>query len=123
MHQPQLTEDRTLYPLLDRVVGDYRAWFAESRPLVVPTLTQAGQELVRQQRWSEAVSAGRVRAWLEDGSVTVAVDGGGLDVPLTTGPGAHGPDGAGFGAPYGVGRSAWVPVTGEHRLTTAVSPA
>jgi hypothetical protein len=123
VHQPQLTEDRTLYPLLDRVVGDYRAWFAENRPLVVPTLTQAGQELVRQQRWSEAVSAGRVRAWLEDGSVTVAVDGGGLDVPLTTGPGAHGPDGAGFGAPYGVGRSAWVPVTGERRLTTAVSPA
>ena len=37
VHQPQLTEDRTLYPLLDRVVGDYRAWFAESRPLVTPT--------------------------------------------------------------------------------------
>ena len=25
VHQPQLTEDRTLYPLLDRVIGDYRA--------------------------------------------------------------------------------------------------
>ena len=25
VHQPQLTEDRTLYPLLDRVVGDYRS--------------------------------------------------------------------------------------------------
>ena len=25
VHQPQLTEDRTLYPLLDRVIGDYRS--------------------------------------------------------------------------------------------------
>ena len=34
VHQPQLTEDRTLYPLLDRAVGDYRAWFGDSRPLI-----------------------------------------------------------------------------------------
>ena len=71
VHQPQLTEDRTLYPLLDRVVGDYRSWFADSRPLLVPTMTQSAQELDRQQRWAEAVADGRVRAWLENGQVTV----------------------------------------------------
>ena len=110
VHQPQLTEDRTLYPLLDRVVGDYRAWFADSRPLLVPTMTQSAQELDRQQRWAEAVADGRVRAWLENGQVTVAVDsvdlaGTALDVPLTLGPSAA------FGDPYGTGRSAWVPVS------------
>ena len=90
VHQPQLTEDRTLYPLLDRVIGDYRSWFADSRPLLVPTMTQSAQELDRQQRWAEAVADGRVRAWLENGQVTVAVDsvdlaGTALDVPLTLG--------------------------------------
>jgi hypothetical protein len=115
VHQPQLTEDRTLYPLLDRVVGNYRSWFADSRPLQMPTMTQSAHELGRQQRWAEAVADGRVRAWLENGQVTVAVDavdlaGTPLDVPLTLGPSAA------FGDPYGTGRSAWVPVIGEQRI-------
>ena len=118
VHQPQLTEDRTLYPLLDRVVGDYRSWMADNRPLIMPSLTQAGRELGRQQRWAEAVAAGRVHGRLEGGAVTVVVDGAPLDVPLTTGPAALAPDGVAFGGPYGAGRSAWVPVTGEQRLST-----
>ena len=84
VHQPQLTEDRTLYPLLDRVVGDYRAWFADNRPLLVPTMTQSAQELDRQQRWAEAVADGRVRAWLENGQVTVVVDSVDLAAPRWT---------------------------------------
>jgi hypothetical protein len=118
VHQPQLTEDRTLYPVLDRVLGQYRSWFADNRPLVTPTMTQSGQELVRQQRWTRAVADGRVNAWVQDGAVVVAVTGPELDVPLTLGPTAHGPDGAAFGAPYGTGRSAWTAVTGEQRWAT-----
>ena len=118
VHQPQLTEDRTLYPLLDRVIGDYRSWFGEARPLITPTMTQSGHELGRQQRWAEAVAAGRVQGRLEGGAVTVVVDGAPLDVPLTTGPAGQVPDGAAFGTPYGTGRSAWVPVTGERQLST-----
>jgi hypothetical protein len=118
VHQPQLTEDRTLYPLLDRVIGDYRSWFTDARPLITPTMTQSGHELGRRQRWAEAVAAGRVHGRLEGGVVTVAVDGAPLDVPLTTGPAGRVPDGAAFGTPYGAGRSAWVPVTGERQLST-----
>jgi hypothetical protein len=119
VHQPQLTEDRTLYPLLDRVLGDYRTWMADSRPLVMPSLTQSARELDRQQRWADAVAAGRVHGRLEGGTVSVVVDGDDpLDVPLTTGPGALGVDGKAFGGPYGAGRSAWVPVTGEQQLST-----
>jgi hypothetical protein len=118
VHQPQLTEDRTLYPLLDRAVGDYRAWFADSRPLVLPTMTQSAQELGRQHQWAEAVADGRVRASLENGQVTVVVDsvdlvGTPLDVPLTLGPSAA------FGDPYGTGRSAWVPVSGRQQIPAA----
>jgi hypothetical protein len=117
VHQPQLTEDRTLYPVLDRVLGDYHAWFGASRPLVVPTLTQAARELGRQQRWAEAVAAGRVQATLEDGAVVVTVTGPVVDVPLTLGPDGRAPDGTAFGAAYGTGRSAWVPVSGEQPLS------
>ena len=118
VHQPQLTEDRTIYPLLDRAIGDYRSWFGDVRPLITPTMTQAGHELGRQQRWAEAVAAGRVQGRLEGGAVTVVVDGAPLDVPLTAGPAGQVPDGAAFGTPYGTGRSAWVPVTGERQLST-----
>jgi hypothetical protein len=118
VHQPQLTEDRTIYPLLDRAIGDYRSWFGDVRPLITPTMTQAGHELGRQQRWAEAVAAGRVQGRLEGGAVTVVVDGAPLDVPHTTGPAGQVPDGAAFGTPYGTGRSAWVPVTGERQLST-----
>ena len=120
VHQPQLTEDRTLYPLLDRAIGDYRSWFGDVRPLITPTMTQAGQELGRQQRWAETVAAGRVQAWLEGGRSSGGPRTAPTDVPLTLGPGRRGPDGAPFGVPYGTGRSAWAPVGGEQRFTAEV---
>ena len=88
------------------------------RSSTTPTMTRSGQELVRQDRWADAVANGRVRAWLEDGAVVVAVTGPEVEVPLTLGPGARGADGAAFGTPYGTGRSAWAPVTGEQRWST-----
>jgi hypothetical protein len=120
VHQPQLAEDRTLYPVLDRVIGDYRAWFGDSRPLVTPTMTQSGLELRRQQAWAEALAAGRVRAWREGTDVVVSVDGAQVDVPLTLGPGARVPGGGPFGEPYGTGHSAWVPASGEQRFSSEV---
>jgi hypothetical protein len=118
VHQPQLTEDRTLYPLLDRAIGDYRSWFADNRPLVTPTLTQAALELGRQQRWADAVAAGRVQAWRQGGEVVVTVTGPAVDVPLTLGPTARTPAGGPFGTPYGTGHSAWVATAGEQRYST-----
>ena len=120
VHQPQLTEDRTLYPLLDRVIGDYRSWFADDRPLITPTLTQAALELGRQQRWAEAVATGRVQAWRQGSEVVVTVTGPAVDVPLTLGPAARTPAGGPFGTAYGAGRSAWVPTAGEQRYSTEV---
>uniref|UniRef100_UPI001C68752D hypothetical protein n=1 Tax=Pseudonocardia pini TaxID=2758030 RepID=UPI001C68752D len=106
VHQPQLTEDRTLYPLLERVLVDYGALYTGARPLLVPTMTQTRDELTRQADW--AAAAGETRAWLQDGAVTVVGDG---LVPFTV------PAGSTFGEAYGTTRSAWVPVTGEQRLT------
>lgn len=120
-HQSQLAEDRTIYRLLEQVVGTYRELFSDSRPLIVPTMTQSREVLAQRARWNEALADGQVTGWIEGGAVTVAVDPSAapLDVPLTspsgTRTGAAG--GAEFGEPYGGARSAWVPVSGERRLT------
>lgn len=113
VHQPQLTEDRTIYPVLERVLDGYRALYTDDRPVLVPTMTQAADELTRTADW--AADAGRVRAWVQDGVVTVVADGR-VDVPLTVP--ANRTD---FGEPYGTTRSAWVPVEGEQLLTGAVT--
>jgi hypothetical protein len=105
VHQPQLTEDRTLYPVLERVLGAHAALFTEARPLLVPTMTQSRDELTRQADWATA-SAG-TRAWVQDGAVTVVGNG---TVPLTR------PGDTSFGEPYGTTRSAWVSVAGEQRV-------
>ncbi|WP_133826827.1 hypothetical protein [Actinomycetospora succinea] len=113
VHQPQLTEDRTLYPVLDQVLGSYRALYTEARPLLVPTMTQSAEVLGRQAAW--ATAAGSTRAWLQDGIVTVVSGGASdrpVDVPVTVPPAL---DGA-FGEPYGTTRSGWVPVAGEQRI-------
>ncbi|GAA1848649.1 hypothetical protein GCM10009836_30490 [Pseudonocardia ailaonensis] len=108
VHQPQLTEDRTLYPVLEKVLGDYRALYTDARPLLVPTMTQSREELTRQADWAAATST--VRGWVQDGAITVVAEG---TVPVTV------PATAGdswFGDVYGTARSAWVQVSGEQRL-------
>lgn len=107
VHQPQLTEDRTLYPLLDRVLSDYRGLYTEARPLVVPTMSQTHAVLDQQVAW--AAGGDDVDAWLQDGVVTVVTDGP-LDVPVTA------PAASQFGEPYGTTRSSWVRVDGEQRV-------
>ncbi|GAA4676755.1 hypothetical protein GCM10023215_06440 [Pseudonocardia yuanmonensis] len=105
VHQPQLTEDRTLYPVLEKVLDGHGALYTEARPVLVPTMTQSRDELRRQADW--AAAAPTVRAWVQDGAVTVVGDG---LVPLTM------PAGSSFGEAYGTTRSAWVQVSGERRV-------
>jgi hypothetical protein len=117
VHQPQLTEDRTLYPILERVLGDYRALFTEDRPLLVPTMTATRDVLNGRAAFARAVTEGRVDAYVLDGVVTVATDGH-VDVPLTAPPGTR-LEGAPaeVGDAYGTVRSGWFPVDGARTLT------
>ncbi|MGE3289596.1 MAG: hypothetical protein AB7J32_26345 [Pseudonocardia sp.] len=118
LHQSQMTEDRTLYPLLDRVLGRYRSLVTESRPLLVPTMTQARDVLAQQAEWTRAWTDGQVEAWIQDGTVTMRTTAP-LAVPLTVPPGSHlDADGPEFGEPYGGARSAWTRVEESKRLTT-----
>ena len=60
VHQANITEDRILYPLLDSILGRYRALLAANTPIVNPRLSAAGAELKRQAAWAGR-GAGRQR--------------------------------------------------------------
>ncbi|WP_344835803.1 hypothetical protein [Actinocorallia longicatena] len=81
VHQSNMAEDRILYPLLDRVLGDYRSVFAENSPLVNQRMAANGAELKRQASWK--TTQGAVTAYLQDGRVTISGGGASVHVPIT----------------------------------------
>lgn len=117
VHQSQLTEDRTIFPVLEYVLTAYRDLVDESRPLLVPTMTEARNALVRHGVWDSAVAEGRVQAWRE-GDVVTVVTTSPTDVPLTTRPGTRTgtPTGPEFGEAYGGTRSAWPRIDGTQQF-------
>ncbi|WP_043500222.1 hypothetical protein [Streptomyces glaucescens] len=109
VHQSNLAEDRLLYPVLDRVLADYRALFAGNTPLENPRHAAIGTELKRRVAWQAALDQGRVTAYRTGGTVTVRAPSG-THVPFTA------PEGTrrqlllgttAFGTPYAGARSAW----------------
>ncbi|MFI1716465.1 hypothetical protein [Streptomyces litmocidini] len=109
VHQSNLAEERLLYPVLDRVLADYRALFAANAPLVNPAQKDVGTELDRRAAWDRAVAAGKVTAYRVGTTVTVKAPSG-VAVPVTA------PEGTrkrlllgttAFGTPYAGTRSAW----------------
>ncbi|MES9601797.1 hypothetical protein [Actinomadura sp. NPDC000929] len=102
-HQSNLTEGRILYTLLDRVLADYRAVFADDTPVTNVPMAAAGAELRRQDAWRAALRGGGVTAYLQDGKVTIKAPGG-LDVPVTMPEGTR-EGGEPFGRAYAGERS------------------
>lgn len=109
VHQSNLAEERILYPVLDRILADYRELFAANTPLVNPRQREVGTELDRRADWDRALAAGQVTAYRIGATVTVKAPSG-VSVPLTA------PEGTrkqlllgttAFGTPYAGARSAW----------------
>ena len=98
VHQANLAEGRILYPLLDRVLADYRALFADDAPLVQDRMSALGTELARQDAWSSARDD--VTAYVEGGRLMVRPPDG-VDVPVTV------PDGTSYGGAYAGERSGY----------------
>ncbi|MFE5633343.1 hypothetical protein [Streptomyces sp. NPDC056543] len=120
VHQSNLAEDRILYPVLDRVLADYRALFADNTPLVNPRQRDVGTELDRRTAWDRALAAGQVTAYRIGTTVTVKAPSG-VTAPVTV------PEGtrkqlllgtAVFGTPYAGARSAW---TGPEALQSTIT--
>ncbi|MER5962528.1 hypothetical protein [Streptomyces sp. NPDC002057] len=109
VHQSNLAEERLLYPVLDRILADYRGLFAPSAPLVNPAQRDVGTELTRRAAWDQAVAAGKVTAYRIGTAVTVKAPAG-VAAPVTA------PEGTrkrlllgttAFGGAYAGTRSAW----------------
>ncbi|WP_055618700.1 hypothetical protein [Streptomyces phaeochromogenes] len=120
VHQSNLAEDRLLYPVLDKVLADYRALYADNAPLENPRQSAVGTELKRRAAWQEAVSDGDVTAYRVGTTVTVDAPSG-IQIPVTA------PEGTlkqlllgttAFGTPYAGERSAW---TTPDALQTALT--
>nr|WP_030751459.1 hypothetical protein [Streptomyces griseus] len=120
VHQSNLAEERLLYPVLNKVLADYRALFAANTPIVNPSQKDAGTELARREAWDAALAAGKVTAYRIGGTVTVKAPSG-VQVPVTA------PEGTrkqlllgttAFGTAYAGGRSAW---TAPELLQTSVT--
>ncbi|MEU8985173.1 hypothetical protein AB0C98_01540 [Streptomyces sp. NPDC048558] len=108
-HQSNLAEDRTLYPVLDKVLADYRALFADNTPVENLAQSAIGTELQRRAAWQSALAKGSVTAYRIGNTVTVNAPSG-TQIPVTA------PQGTvkqlligttAFGTPYAGERSAW----------------
>ncbi|MGA5066010.1 hypothetical protein ACPB9E_20000 [Streptomyces exfoliatus] len=120
VHQSNLAEERLLYPVLDKVLADYRALFAPSAPVVNPRHRDVGTELNRRAAWDQAVAAGRVTAYRIGSTVTVKAPAG-VTAPITASEGTRKQlllGSTAFGAPYAGTRSAW---TTPEPLQTSVT--
>ncbi|WP_344139457.1 hypothetical protein [Luedemannella flava] len=119
IHQSNLAGDRLAYPLLERLLGTYRAAFASNTPIVCEPLKANGEVLGRQAAWTAALANGTVTAYLLNGVVTIEAPNG-LDVPLTAPTGSQS-GGTAFGQAYGGTRSAWVHSDGTPLTVTLPS--
>ncbi len=80
VHQSNITEGRILYPLLDKILGDYRATFADNSPLVNQRMRENGAMLKKQASWKAIQNT--VTAYVQDGKLVVT-GGGSTAVPIT----------------------------------------
>ena len=115
MHQSNLTGGRIAYPVMDAILSAYRSVFSSSAPIENLPMSGDGAVLRDQQLWQQAVRAGKVTAWVQGGTVTIAAPPG-TPVPVTV------PAGTGFGAGYAGTRSGWV-TAGSRPLTITLGSA
>ncbi|HKP55551.1 MAG TPA: hypothetical protein VJV78_02460 [Polyangiales bacterium] len=82
VHQSNVAEERLLYPLLERVLAEYRKLFGPDAPLIQLRFGEAGLELLQQASWR--AYRHNVTGYIEAGRLTISVSSSGaLRVPLT----------------------------------------
>ncbi|MCX5407723.1 hypothetical protein OHA37_28140 [Streptomyces sp. NBC_00335] len=120
VHQSNLAEDRTLYPVLNQVLDTYRTLYAPSAPIVNQSMKDTGVELQRRAAWNAAVAANQVTAYRIGKVVTVKAPSG-VVAPVTVPTGTKKQlllGTADFGTAYAGSRSTW---TAPELLQSAVT--
>ncbi|MEV6951321.1 hypothetical protein [Streptomyces sp. NPDC051183] len=120
VHQSNLAEDRTLYPVLNQVLDTYRSLYAPSAPIVNQSMKDTGVELSRRAAWDKALAENKVTAYRIGTVVTVKAPAG-VVAPVTAPAGTKKQlllGTADFGTAYAGTRSAW---TSPELLQSAVT--
>ncbi|MFI0737598.1 hypothetical protein ACH4PU_05680 [Streptomyces sp. NPDC021100] len=116
MHQSNLAEERIGYQVLEKVLADHAALFADNTPLVSLRMSDIGNEMRKRAAWSAAVDAGKVTAYRIGGQITVSAPAGveaTLTLPTGTTQVKNGTS-APFGDAYAGQRSGWAtPAAGQ----------
>ncbi|MCW7941342.1 hypothetical protein AAW14_04580 [Streptomyces hygroscopicus] len=110
IHQSNLAEDRIAYPVLNGVLGGYRALFAANTPVVNLRMKDIGTELQRRAAWQAALQAGNVTAYRIGTTVTLQAPAG-VAVTATLPAGTQ-LAGTAFGTAYAGEVSGWTPSSG-----------
>ncbi|MER5885001.1 hypothetical protein ABT160_14335 [Streptomyces sp. NPDC001941] len=76
IHQSNLAEDRIAFPVLDGVLDQYAALYADNTPLVNLRQKDIGDEMKTRAAWNAAVAANQVTAYRIDGTVTIQAPSG-----------------------------------------------
>ncbi|MFJ6773246.1 hypothetical protein ACIQOV_20220 [Kitasatospora sp. NPDC091257] len=110
VHQSNLSEDRILYPVLEKILGTYRSLHADSAPIVNLSQREIGQEFQRRAAWNNALAAGQVTAYRVGNTITVnAPSGVQVQATMPTGTAQKLAIGTGgFGSSYAGTLSGWV---------------
>ncbi|MFE9565058.1 hypothetical protein ACFYM0_28550 [Streptomyces sp. NPDC006487] len=120
VHQSNLAEDRTLYPVLNQVLDTYRTLYAPSAPIVNQSMKDTGVEFQRRAAWNAAVAANQFTAYRIGKVVTVKAPSG-VVAPVTAPTGTKKQlllGTADFGTAYAGSRSTW---TAPELLQSAVT--
>ncbi|MCW2968647.1 MAG: hypothetical protein JWM71_2419, partial [Solirubrobacteraceae bacterium] len=113
VHQSNLAEDGTMYPVIDEVLARYHRLFKAD--LVQPGERQAGEELARMAAWQQALASGSVSGTITSSGQIVVTSPGGLAVPVT---------GGAAGDSYGGVTSGWsTPDAGQTTVGSTVTTA
>ncbi|MFJ2781328.1 MULTISPECIES: hypothetical protein [unclassified Kitasatospora] len=76
VHQSNLSEDRIVYPVLEKVLSTYRSLHADNAPIVNLPQREIGAEFQRRAAWNTALASGQVTAYRVGETVTVVAPTG-----------------------------------------------
>ncbi|MFD0279208.1 hypothetical protein ACFVHB_35675 [Kitasatospora sp. NPDC127111] len=76
IHQSNLSEDRIVYPVLEKILSTYRGLHADNAPIVNLPQKEIGAEFQRRAAWNAALASGQVTAYRVGDTVTVSAPAG-----------------------------------------------
>ncbi|MBD0676826.1 hypothetical protein [Streptomyces sp. CBMA156] len=110
VHQSNISEDRILFPVLEKILGTYRSLHADNTPIVNLSQREVGLEFQRRAAWNTALASGQVTAYRVGDTVTVNAPAGvQVQATVPTGTAQKLSIGtAAFGSAYAGTLSGWV---------------